>query len=607
MQPGKLSKAEIQKVREFHDRIGFYGTAEKSYRDSGLWEYLSYVKTKDSHDSICPVKRLPVREKKYLQAMFLFMLACPVLFIPKSRQIMVSWALAAFATWFARTSSHRNIVWQSKKEDDANDMVSRGAKSPAEGRMDFIEQHLGVTLYNEDGSERAPGASSLADPNIVSGTGNQVGKLTYHPKPKDTSGLAVRWYGSVIGAVPEGGDQVRSKTPSLTIPDEAAFQDNFEAAMTAILPAIRGSVDDIDGRGGKLLAASSVNQGYFIEGCLEGRTADGDGLDPAWSNIPPATLQGIMPTLPKGMKCRKTPSGLWVLEVHYSADPAKDPDTPEGRAWVAMQAQGYVGGTASTAWLREMEIDYEAKGGNPVFPFLNDVQSPIWTPPKSWQIFLKSHRIRRAAGYDFGSTNPSALVAIATDEQKNIYTEGEIYEPCDVVGEHCARLRAHPQFSQFESIWADQSMWWPTARDKHGRKTSYAELYAAEGVRLTAANRGVDATIARMIRSVHWSDIKNPSLFIDRELNPMLARELRGLRWKEYPSAATAARNNNPEEIVQKDNHAADALFYVLDKFNVGIYQKIISPPPGTYGYADMEHDRWLEERAGIREGIVCL
>ena len=48
MQPGKLSKAEIQKVREFHDRIGFYGTAEKSYRDSGLWEYLSYVKTKDS-------------------------------------------------------------------------------------------------------------------------------------------------------------------------------------------------------------------------------------------------------------------------------------------------------------------------------------------------------------------------------------------------------------------------------------------------------------------------------------------------------------------------------------------------------------------------------
>jgi len=510
--------------------------------------------------------------------------------------------LAAFATWYARTASHRRIVWQGKKEDNANDMVSRGSKFPAEGRMDFIEQHLGAEFPD------APAMPWLADPYITGDTGNQVGRLSYTPRPVSWDGIPVRWYGSTITALAEGGDQVRQETPSLSICDEAAFQVSFEAAWTAILPAIRGAVGDTDGRAGKVLAASSINQGFFVDGCLSGRAGSGDDLDPPWTNIPPESIRGIFPggVLPKGMRCRTTPDGIMVLECHYSADPAKDPDTVEGKAWVAAQSKGYVGGTESTAWKREMEIDYDAKGGNPVYPFLSNPESPIWTPPEAWQIMRQSYQIIRAAGYDYGSTNPAALEIGAKDRHGCIYSEGEIYEPCDVLGEHCAKIREHPQFPKLSAIWADASMWWENQRDKRGNKTSLAKMYAEEGVTLSMANRGVDVPVALMIRNKYWADVWDPRMFIDKELNPWLAKELTGLRWKEYPSAVTAARNNNPEEIVQKDNHAADAWFYLMDKFRSSVPVRVVAPPPGTYGYADREHDRWITDQTKVREAVLC-
>ena len=61
--------------------------------------------------------------------------------------------------------------------------------------------------------------------------------------------------GSKIWGIPEGGDIIRSNTPSLVFSDEAAFQPEFDKAYTAALPAIKG--------GGQLVAISSAEPGAF--------------------------------------------------------------------------------------------------------------------------------------------------------------------------------------------------------------------------------------------------------------------------------------------------------------------------------------------------------
>ena len=63
--------------------------------------------------------------------------------------------------------------------------------------------------------------------------------------------------GSHVWAIPEGGDIIRSQTPSVVCSDEAAFQPEFGSAVTAALPAIKG--------GGQLIAVSSAEPGTFQE------------------------------------------------------------------------------------------------------------------------------------------------------------------------------------------------------------------------------------------------------------------------------------------------------------------------------------------------------
>ena len=66
----ELAQEDIERIDTLRRQIQFYGTAEMGYTDSGLWRYLSFVKTKDSHDRKHPVKPIPVREKEYLQVVF---------------------------------------------------------------------------------------------------------------------------------------------------------------------------------------------------------------------------------------------------------------------------------------------------------------------------------------------------------------------------------------------------------------------------------------------------------------------------------------------------------------------------------------------------------
>lgn len=206
-------------------------TAHDSHRAEALSHpihFIRHVKTKDEHDETNPVKPFPAKPYvPYLLNLFYEKIE-PIIFVPKSRQIMLTWLCCVFALWLAKAVPHRLIFLQSKKELDAANLVFNGGRTGKNwdtGRISFIEKHLPEWLQDD-----------RVEPSF--------GKLNFSN-------------GSVIAGIPEGADMVRSYTPSLMISDEAAFQPSFSSAYTAMMPVTK--------QGGCLIAISSANPGVFAE------------------------------------------------------------------------------------------------------------------------------------------------------------------------------------------------------------------------------------------------------------------------------------------------------------------------------------------------------
>ncbi len=532
----KLLTADKKKLKALHDKVQFLGTPEEGFADSGFWLFANYIFTKDAHEKRQPVKQFPVADKVFLQVLFLHMLACERLLIPKSRQMMVSWAMAAFDVWHTMTAPHRLTVYQTKKEADAHAMVTEGRKVPSGGRMDFIIQHL---------------PDWLQDGNIVSGEGNLVGNLVFSPKPHDSNGFAIPWYGSKIQAVPGGPDQIRGKTASKISIDEGAFHD----ALNKVIVACNAAIDD-----DPLHIASSVDAGSDFNSIVLD-TIDGG---PPEHDVNPVVAVGMKKMglrWPRGMKSWRTKSGFQVVELHYTADPAKDPDR-DGKAWVAEAVKGYPGGFESKGWKTEMEIDYEAGGGEKVFPFLSQALSPVFIDTLDPQDVM--NRMNVFAGYDYGTNNPSAFIVWGMDEKGQLFALWELYEPCLDYKQHFSRIKRCPYYDKLEYIAADNKIFSKTQQTATGLK-SVGELFHEEQIYISPARQGVDYPIAMRFLGDYWQDPKKPTAFITRAC-PNLIMETRGLKFQEHLSSVVGSRKNNPEKLVDKHNHAWDATAYALDR-----------------------------------------
>ena len=431
----------------------------------------------------------------------------------------------------------------------------------------------------------------LRDPNVVSGTGNNAGKMVMFPHTTDpVSGVPVPWYGSLIEAVPQGADQVRGKTPSLYLSDEAAFQDAFGDAVVALRPAVTG--------GGKFIAFSSVDAGsYFNEMVLEGVGAEGP--EHRVHPVVARALEILGLEWPKGMRSWETPSGVWVLEVHYTADPAKDP-ARDGAAWFAEAPKAYVGGVNSPGWRTEMEIDYSAGGGDPVFPFAIP-GSPIYIDGFSPMSIID--KMRFYAGYDYGARNPSAFEVWGFDKEGRAYAVWELYEPCLDIGEHVAKIKRCPYWDRIEYVMCDPSI---TAKNQQSASgvRSLSEQFADYGFYVSPSRRGADVPGAHLFLSKYWADPSKPTAFITKAC-PNLWQEFCGLRWAKHISPGVSARKNDPERIRDKDNHATDATFYLFDAGPaVFVPEARKRPGAGTFGHA-VSDIRAIAERERRRAGGI--
>jgi len=172
--------------------------------EDGLF-WLAWVVTRDEADPRNSVKSFPV-ELEYLRLLWNDIhSSTDGVVIAKSRQMLVSWVVAAYCVWWARHKPNQAVFWQAQDWDEAKDKVCF-PKGPIMGRCQFIEANLPEWMR----INVAPLEGRLQYPN-----------------------------GSYIQALPGGAAKIRGNTPSLYVGDEFAHQEEQRGVFTAVAPLIQ--------------------------------------------------------------------------------------------------------------------------------------------------------------------------------------------------------------------------------------------------------------------------------------------------------------------------------------------------------------------------------
>ncbi|HXC61437.1 MAG TPA: hypothetical protein VNV63_02065, partial [Nitrospiria bacterium] len=174
----------------------------------------------DEHFDGLPTTR-PFTLFPYIEPIVKTWLREKILFIEKSRDMMITWLTVTLYTWDTLFHKNRENIFQSDDSSKALDLVERAH---------FIWDNQPAFLKN-------------VHP-VSFSHGQTRGGILKVPDLK-----------SVIYGFPAGPDQIRQFHPSGCFQDEAAFQAEAEAAFTAIKPAIQA--------GGRFTAVSSANAGWF--------------------------------------------------------------------------------------------------------------------------------------------------------------------------------------------------------------------------------------------------------------------------------------------------------------------------------------------------------
>jgi len=191
---------------------------------------INWARTLDVHDKEEPIKSFP--DKKYLKIIVDLWVKEPLLLVPKSRQMMLSWLFTTLYLWDTQFHPARLTFFQSKKAEDADDLVKR-AKFVWDNEPKFLKRYYFDGKFYE----------LKANPQH-NGQHTQ-GKLTFPA------------INSEIRGIPEGGEVLRMHTASGILSDEMAFQPEARAAYTASKPTISSK--------GRFTGVSTAEDNTFFE------------------------------------------------------------------------------------------------------------------------------------------------------------------------------------------------------------------------------------------------------------------------------------------------------------------------------------------------------
>lgn len=226
-------KVDWQKVQREHAE-GRLGAAEvlallKHQADVDGEFWLRHVVTRDEADPAHSVKPFPVH-LEYLRELWQLFTERNLVVIAKSRQMLVSWVVAAFCVWTARSKPHQAVYWQAQKAEDAVSMVC-APEGAAMARCQFIEAHLPEWLRQD---------------------------------VKPIQGVLQYPNGSFIQALAGGADKIRGKTASLVVLDEFGHMAEQKEIYMGVAPLIQ--------KGAKAIIVSTPNgTGNYFSTLWHGR------------------------------------------------------------------------------------------------------------------------------------------------------------------------------------------------------------------------------------------------------------------------------------------------------------------------------------------------
>lgn len=313
----------------------------------------------------------------------------------------------------------------------------------------------------------------------------------------------------------------------------------------------------------------------------------------ATKNVAPQTRLDVRP----GVELRRTSGGIPVVRLHYTAHPERDPELNPG--WKKAERRKY---TSQASWDREQEIVDEAGGGELIFTdtlvtYENKIviKDPRWRPDPDWRV---------EAGFDHGKTNATAMLRVYHDFEGTIYYAGEYYQPGKEIWQHAPQIKKMVDFERMDPRVADPSIFpmnqQQSQRPGHAAEQakSFAELYAEEGVEFVPfiGDKSDVSFAGRLLK--HWADLENreptvkivcpegidwdvPQFGLRNWGCPNLLWELTRARRVKLTAQKLLSRNLS-EAIVDKDNHARDAMKYHL----------MSHPEPSTKPLARRVQDR---------------
>jgi len=319
-----------------------------------------------------------------------------------------------------------------------------------------------------------------------------------------------------------------------------------------------------------------------------------------------------------GLSERIVKGNIGVLRLHYSADPDKRPGTEKGDQWLESQLSGYPGGLKSPRWRKEMEIEYGAMGGSKLIP--------DWQEWKQ-HIVVKSFDatgLKLYGSYDHGWRSPSAYLVHAIGFDGHKATIWEFYDDHvpvafikQIINGKSVRLPdgrffyGNPYAGKEVIKIADPQIWAEDQIMSDNTMKSIAALFAAKeedgspGVHFVPGNHGGDTTVAEWLLGYYWADFRQPRYVITADC-PKLIWELERLRHKEF-SAKVALNREQPETVVDKDNHAWDSLKMFFLKFPPKPYKSEPARKPGTFNWwkEQINLERQGKELATYRRDMV--
>lgn len=246
--PGNAEEVDFVTADQRARLLEMEGLVElENCRRSLLYYLENYAWTFDEHEKENPVRKLlhgenvidrrtlqmtrelDGREDDYLRYLALVWEREPLMAVPKSRQLRLSHLMVHCHGWLAMFYNGQRIAAQSKKEEDADALLER--------------LHMGWMEMKK--------------------------KAFWIPWPeyKRISGRILFPHASIMMAIAQGADVLRSYTFSAILSDEQGFQPLASDAFAAALPTIEGGK-------AKFTAVSSAAPGFFQQLCFDKLAAE---------------------------------------------------------------------------------------------------------------------------------------------------------------------------------------------------------------------------------------------------------------------------------------------------------------------------------------------